>query len=50
MSIRVEPLFAWYDLWIGLYIDIENQAAYFFPVPTLGVRISWNHQRGNKLC
>jgi hypothetical protein len=38
---RIKPIFAWYDLWIGVFIDTKKKAVYIFPLPTLGVVISW---------
>lgn len=34
-------LFAWYDLWVGVFIDRKEQSVYILPVPCVGVRISW---------
>jgi hypothetical protein len=34
-------MFAWYDLWVGLFWDEKNKRLYIFPVPTLGVRIDF---------
>lgn len=34
---RVEFLFAWYDLWIGAYWDRKQHALYVLPVPCLGI-------------
>ena len=36
---KVTPLFKWFDLWIGFYIDTKNKAVYFFPIPMFGVKI-----------
>lgn len=33
MTITV--LFAWYDLWIGVYIDRARRAVYVCPLPCL---------------
>ena len=30
---RVEFFFAWYDLWVGVYIDRGNRTAYVCPLP-----------------
>ncbi len=37
MSARV--IFAWYDLWVGVFIDRPRRRIYVFPVPMLGVVI-----------
>lgn len=36
---RVRPIFAWFDLWVGVYIDRPNRRVYVFPVPCLGIVI-----------
>ena len=36
-------IFAWYDLWVGLFIDRDNKLIYFFPVPMFGVRFKFGH-------
>jgi hypothetical protein len=46
LSVRLPVLwislfFRWYDLWVGVYIDTENQNIYICPVPMLGVKIHW---------
>lgn len=38
----IKPIFAWYDLWIGVFIDRHKKRAYVFPVPTLGIVIDWS--------
>lgn len=38
---RVRPMFAWYDFWVGVFYDRRKSALYVFPVPMLGVRVSW---------
>lgn len=37
----VKPIFAWYDIWIGVFIDRAKRRAYVFPVPMLGFVIEW---------
>lgn len=39
--ITVTPVFAWYDFWIGVFIDRPKRAIYILPLPCLGVRVSW---------
>lgn len=38
-SIRVRPLCAWYDAWIGVFIDRPKRRVYVFPVPCFGMVI-----------
>ncbi|MDD4290006.1 MAG: hypothetical protein PHH83_01880 [Patescibacteria group bacterium] len=32
--------FAWYDLWIGFYIDKDNKKLYICPIPTILITIN----------
>jgi hypothetical protein len=36
---RVRPIFAWYDMWVGMYVDREHRRLYLLPVPCAGVVI-----------
>ena len=40
-TVRVRPIFAWYDLWIGLFVDRAKRRVYVFPLPCLGLVIEW---------
>lgn len=35
----IKPLFKWFDIWIGVYIDTAKRRIYVFPMPMLGVCI-----------
>jgi hypothetical protein len=37
----IRPIFAWYDIWVGVFIDRPKCLIYIFPVPCLGVVISF---------
>ena len=39
--LRVEPMFAWYDIWVGVFVDVERKRVYVFPVPMFGFKIYW---------
>lgn len=36
-----QPLFAWYDCWLGFYWDTAKWKLYFFPLPMVGVVLSF---------
>jgi hypothetical protein len=36
---RVSVFFAWYDLWVGAYVDRPNRTLYVCPLPCLVVKI-----------
>ena len=38
---KVTMFFAWYDIWIGVYIDVEEKCIYICPVFTLVIKIQW---------
>lgn len=40
---RLKLVFAWYDLWIGLFVDRKEWGTrfYVFPLPCVGLRIDW---------
>jgi hypothetical protein len=40
-SARLKISFAWYDLWIGVFIDTTKQKLYFCPLPTLLFTINY---------
>jgi len=34
---KIYPIAAWYDMWIGAYWDRRRRRLYVLPVPCLGV-------------
>lgn len=41
MALKVRPIFAWYDLWVGAFWDRQKRRLYLFPVPCFGVVIQF---------
>lgn len=35
---KIKLMFKWYDIWIGLYVDRENRALYFCPLPMIVIK------------
>ncbi len=42
--VRIRPLFAWYDLWVGFYWDGINRRLYFLPVPMFGIVVDFGRK------
>lgn len=40
-SWQVKPMFAWYDCWVGVFVDREKRKVYVFPIPCVGLVIYW---------
>lgn len=43
-NLRFKFLFAWYDLWVGVFIDTQKNRLYIFPFPTLGFVVEWKEK------
>jgi hypothetical protein len=41
LTSRITLLVAWYDIWIGLFIDRAKRRAYLFPLPCVGLIYNW---------
>lgn len=39
---RVKPIFAWYDFWVGGFYDQKKRRLYIFPVPMFGFYVEWS--------
>ncbi|HWU32817.1 MAG TPA: hypothetical protein VN108_08085 [Marmoricola sp.] len=37
---KISLLFAWYDLWVGVFVDRPKRRVYIFPVPCLGIVVT----------
>jgi hypothetical protein len=40
-TVTVRFLFAWYDLWVGVFIDRKGKRIYIFPLPMIGIVIQF---------
>lgn len=38
---KIIPIFAWYDFWIGLFYDKNKKTLYLFPIPMFGIKIQF---------
>ena len=38
---KIRPIFAWYDLWIGAFYDQAKRRLYVFPIPCLGFYVQF---------
>lgn len=43
-KMKVEFFYAWYDLWIGVYVDVEKKCVYICPLPCMVFRVSWSRK------
>lgn len=39
---RIRPIFAWYDFWVGAYWDRSRRRLYILPIPTVGIVIDFD--------
>lgn len=38
---KIKPIFAWFDLWVGVFIDLPKKRIFIFPVPMFGIVLTW---------
>ncbi len=42
---RVRALFAWYDLWVGVFWDSKKRWLYVLPLPMVGLILDFSPRR-----
>lgn len=43
VELYISVRFVWYDVWIGLYIDTDNQSIYICPLPCVCLKVQLVH-------
>jgi len=38
-NFKIVPMFAWYDFWMGIFVDTKKDCWYIFIFPTLGIKL-----------
>lgn len=38
---KIRPIFAWYDIWVGVFWDRAKRRLYVFPVPMIGIVVEF---------
>jgi hypothetical protein len=40
-TLNIQVFFAWYDAWVGIYIDRKKRRVYVLPLPCCGICFGW---------
>ncbi len=44
---KIEPIFAWYDFWIGAFWDAKKRWLYLFLIPCCGIILKFKPLPGS---
>jgi hypothetical protein len=47
--VKIRPIFAWFDCWIGFYWDRKERKLYFLPLPMIGLVFDFKRKAG-QIC
>lgn len=39
---KIKMFIAWFDIWIGMFIDKKNKTIYICPLPCIVIKINMN--------
>ena len=42
MNMKIKPIFAWYDFWVGMFWDRKSKKLYIFPIPMVGIVVDFS--------
>jgi hypothetical protein len=42
---KIKLFVAWYDFWIGVFVDRKKRKIYFLPIPCAGVEIDYSNMQ-----
>jgi hypothetical protein len=45
VNVKIRPVLAWFDFWVGVYVDREKRRVYVLPLPCIGIRIEWGEPK-----
>lgn len=48
MILRLSFFLAWYDIWIGAYVDTKGRAIYVCPLPCCVLKLNWGRKYWNR--
>ena len=46
---RVRPFVAWYDAWVGVYVDRKARQVYVFPLPCIGFQVGYQYPSNDQV-
>ncbi len=41
---RISVVVAWFDMWIGVFVDRRKNCVYVFPMPCVGLKLEFSRR------